>query len=36
MEEKWLFLRTGGEIEKIVNEKQSLAEMREFVDGRRE
>lgn len=33
MEEKWLFLRTGGDIEKIVNEKPTLAEMQEFVGG---
>jgi hypothetical protein len=33
MEEKWLFLRTGGEIEKIVNEKPTLEEMQEFVGG---
>tara|TARA_R100000734_G_scaffold19036_1_gene17625 strand:+ start:2085 stop:2567 length:483 start_codon:yes stop_codon:yes gene_type:complete len=33
MKEKWLFLRTGGEIEKIVDEEPTLAEMQEFVGG---
>lgn len=32
-EERWLFLRTDGEIEKIVNEKPTLAEMQEWVGG---